>query len=121
MGVDYTSYTGFGIKLANEDNYDEINNLLEEASEDGDVYSLTFDDDNIELIFDGMCGQYIYLLYKLDSHEPLYDNDGLELSLTEFKEIIEKVAPALADAVKKLGLPNIEAKDVKFISFTHAW
>ena len=120
MGVDYTAYAGFGLRLATENNYNEVCDMLEAASEDGDIYDIEFDDENIELIFDGMCGNYIYLLYKLSS-EDAYAADATELSLNEFKATLEKVAPALSAAVRKLGIPNIEASDIKFISFVHAW
>jgi len=119
MGLDYNSYTGFGFKLADGDTYDDVIEAIERNHED--YYDIDFSDDNIELIVDGMCGNYIYLLYIIDNHDPLEDNNGIELSLTEFKETTERAITALSEAVNKLGLPNVEAKDIKFISFTHVW
>ena len=120
MGVDYRSYVGFGIKLADEDTYDEVNDKFDA---DGiDIYDIEFSDNNIEIVSDGMCGNYIYLIYKLNEFE-IYegDSENTEISLAEFKDIVAKVPNALKEACKLLRLDNFTADDVKFISFTHAY
>ena len=120
MGVDYRSYVGFGIKLADQNTYDELIDKFEAC--EVDIYDIEFSDEHIELVDDGMCGQYMYLLYKLNEFE-VYDCDSenTEISLSDFKELLGKVPGALKEACELLKLNNFNVEDVKFISFTHAY
>lgn len=119
MGVDYTTYVGIGLKLATEKTYDDITARMDAAT--GDYYDVNFSDSHIKLICDGMCGQYIYLLYVLDSHDIYDEAEGIVLSLDEFKTLLAQAAPALLEALTTLGLSEFTEDAFKFISFTHAW
>ena len=119
MGVDYTAYVGIGLKLATEKTYNDIIAKIDTAT--GYHYDVDFSDEHIELVVDGMGGQYIYLLYVLDSHDMYDETEGIELSLEDFRTLLAQATPALLEALKTLGLSDFTKDAFKFISFTHVW
>ena len=123
MGVDYTSYAGFGIKIADSKTFDEVyHNKLEPLDYIWESDDNFFKDKHIELITDGMCGDYIYLMYVIDRHDLYDETEGISIDLDEFKKQVDEVKPLIEDAINKLGLSDmVSADNIKFITFTHAW
>ena len=71
MSVDLTHYLGIGYKLDYDENYEKIDAFLDEHPEYSEYKHLNpnADKQGLQIITDGMNGNYIYLLYVLKKVE----------------------------------------------------
>lgn len=118
MGVDRTSYLLYGFKVEDEkgmdifdDNYDE---LMEE-----EPYSNIFNNSNSDfgIVYDCMCGNYVYIgivLAELDEYD---DDETIELSVEELNDLNTKLVEAMKTWPKYLQdlLANMTPKLYFFI------
>lgn len=71
MSVELTHYLGIGYKLDYDENYEKIDAFLDEHPEYSEYKHLNpnADKQGLQIITDGMNGNYIYLLYVLNKVE----------------------------------------------------
>ena len=120
MSVDRTSYLLYGFKFTDQkdfkvfhDNYDE---LMEE-----DPYSKLFNnsDSDQTIVYDGMCGLYVYIGMKLAKVNE-FDEKSVEISETEIIGLQKRLMDSMEEwpeYVQKL----CRNKEPKLYFFVHAW
>lgn len=97
MGVDRTSYLLYGFKVEDEDKMDIIDGEHYEDLMEEEPYSSMFNnsDSDQTIIYDGMCGEYIYVGLKLAEIDEYDDNETVELSIEELTKLNAKLKKAM--------------------------
>lgn len=92
MGVDRTSYLVYGFKFENEDHRKIFDDHYDELMED-DPYWEFFNCNQSDqcLIFDAMCGEYVYIGIKLAELDEWDDDISIEISEDEIYELKTKL------------------------------
>ena len=122
MSVEVTHYLGIGYQLDYDENIDKVDSFLETHPEYSEYSFLNpnADKPGLQIITDGMDGNYIYILYVLHKAdlEDMYCSSGnVEISLTGVSS--ESSATILVRNLFHSILPDWPAKDPYLISFFH--
>ena len=122
MGVDRTSYLIYGFKFTDEKEMKVLDDNYDELMED-DPYSGMFNnsDSDQTIVYDGMCGQYVYIGMKLaEIREDDFDNISVEISETEVMGLDKQLSDNMEEwpeYVQKL----CRNKEPKLYFFVHVW
>ena len=116
MSVDVTHYFGVGIALDPNGDYWDFT----EEHPEYDRYFFRDGETRVRLIVDGMCGDYVYLMYVINKTDALYSSSATKefaLNSLESSNIIKELQEAYPLLTGGKELP---IKDVKIISLFHA-
>ena len=116
MSVDVTHYFGVGIALDPDGDYWDFT----EEHPEYDQYFFRDGETRVRLIVDGMCGDYVYLMYVLNRADDLYSSSATKefaLNSLESSDIIKELQTAYFILTDGKELP---IKDVKIVSLFHA-
>ena len=123
MSVEITHYLGIGYKLDYDENIEKVDAFLDEHPEYSDYEHLNpnADKPGLQIVVDGMNGNYIYLLYVLNKVE----QDDLYSSGTDFSIRIFDIADchavdAVCDLYKEVFGEYYDGDDAPcLVSFFH--
>lgn len=122
MGVDRTSYLLYGFKVEDEETMDFIDgehydDLMEEKP-----YSLMFNNSKSDqtIIFDGMCGNYIYIGLKLAELDEYEDDITVEIDKDKINNLENKLKEAMTSWPNYLS-DLFKDKEPKLYFFVHAY
>lgn len=125
MSTSKYTYTGVGIRLANSKTYDVVNHRLERiAAEKGGSWSgdLVFEDKHLQIINDGMNGNYIYLFYIFSMVDG-WSGTGIDTDKSyTIGEMISRLQEAycqIAKAYYDLEFTNLDNSEVRFMTLEH--
>lgn len=121
MGVDRTSYLLYGFKVTKKRQMDVFDDHYDELMED-EPFSDMFnnEDSNQTIVFDSMCGNYVYIGVKLAELDE-YDNDEtVELDKEKLLKIDEELKKYMKDWPDYL-LTLFNNVEPKLYFFVHAY
>ena len=123
MSVELTHYLGIGYKLDYDENYEKIDAFLDEHPEYSEYKHLNpnADKQGLQIITDGMNGNYIYLIYVLKKVEQdeLYSS-GSDFSMHICDVVDHHAADAVCDLYKDIFGEYYDGDDAPcLISFFH--
>jgi len=129
MSVEKYTYTGICLQLADHKNYGKVREYLGNLAEDkglewiGDLPVVTQAHKNIQLIYDRMGGQYIYLFYVLsmiDEFSGTSVDTNKMYTIPEFLGILKHAEEELRKAYTNLGFTEpIKETDINFMTLDH--
>lgn len=117
MSVSAEIFIGFAVEIPYEKDRDLIDNFLD-SNPEYDLYNDGNYKNNIKFVIDGMCGDYIRLMYIL-SYSDIGYSDGYSrydvLNLVCPEEMFEKLNSVYMQIYKD----TLKEDQVKLISFVH--
>jgi len=100
MSVDVTHYLGIGVKLDYDKYCRDVDDFyIDDKFPELDMYN---DDEGVKWIVDGMCGDYIYLMYviKKTNWENFYESDAtVQMDLTNISKKAEQKVKEYYDKI----------------------
>ena len=121
MGVDRTSYLLYGFKVEDEKQIAVFDDHYEELMEEK-PFSNLFNNSKSDqtIVFDGMCGDYVYIGVKLAELDEYEDDETIELDKEKLFKVDEELKKYMKDWPDYL-LDLFNNVEPKMYFFVHAY